>query len=47
MEITEEWDEIEWLKSSLNNPAFQYLQDPEGDIYTISDDKHFYENKTW
>jgi hypothetical protein len=43
IEINEEWDETEWLKSSLNNPAFQYLQDPEEDIYTISDGKPFYE----
>ena len=42
-EINEEWDEIEWLKSSLSNPAFQYLQDPEEDIYTLSDGKPFYE----
>jgi hypothetical protein len=42
-EIAEDWDEKEWLKSSFNNPAFQYLQDPEEDIYTISDGKPFYE----
>jgi hypothetical protein len=42
-EITEDWDEKEWLKSSLNNPSFQYLQDSEEDIYTINDGKPFYE----
>lgn len=34
--------EMEWLKASLNNPAFEYLRDPEEDIYTISDGKPFY-----
>ena len=42
-EITEDWGETEWLKASLNNPAFEYLRDPEEDIYTISDGKPFYE----
>ena len=42
-EITEEWNETEWLKASLNNSAFEYLRDPEEDIYTISDGKPFYE----
>jgi hypothetical protein len=38
-----EWNEIEWLKASLNNSAFEYLRDPEEDIYTINDGKPFYE----
>ena len=45
-EITDADDnlnEAEWLKASLNNPAFAYLHDPEEDIYTISDGKPFYE----
>jgi len=42
-EITDELSETEWLKASLNNPAFEYLRDPEEDIYTISDGKPFYE----
>ena len=36
-------NEAEWLKASLSNPAFEYLRDPEEDIYTISDGKPFYE----
>jgi hypothetical protein len=43
IEITEDWNETEWLKASLNNSAFEYLQDPEEDIYTIKDGKPFYE----
>jgi hypothetical protein len=42
-EIIEDWNETEWLKASLNNPAFEYLQAPEEDIYTISDGQPFYE----
>lgn len=43
MEISDEVSEVEWLKASLNNPAFEYLRDPEEDIYTIQDGKPFYE----
>ena len=42
-EIADDWDEAEWLKASLSNPAFEYLRDPEEDIYTINDGKPFYE----
>ena len=42
-EITDDLNETEWLKASLSNPAFEYLHDPEEDIYTISDGKPFYE----
>jgi hypothetical protein len=42
-EITDELSEIEWLKASLSNPVFEYLRDPEEDIYTINDGKPFYE----
>lgn len=38
-----EVNEAEWLKASLSNPAFEYLRDPEEDIYSISDGKPFYE----
>jgi len=43
IEMTGTVDEAEWLKTSVNNPAFEYLCDPEEDIYTISDGKPFYE----
>ena len=42
-EIPDDWSEAEWLKASLSNPAFEYLRDPEEDIYTIRDGKPFYE----
>lgn len=39
----DELNEMERLKAFLSNPAFEYLRDPEEDIYTISDGKPFYE----
>ena len=42
-EITDELSEMEWLKASLSNSAFDYLHDPEEDIYTVRDGKPFYE----
>jgi hypothetical protein len=42
-EIPADWDETEWLKASMSNPAFEYLRDPAEDIYTINDGKPFYE----
>ena len=42
-EIADELSDVEWLKASLNNSAFEYLRDPEEDIYTIKDGKPFYE----
>jgi len=42
-EITDEVSEMEWLKASLSNSAFEYLRDPKEDIYTINDGKPFYE----
>ncbi|HKY55476.1 MAG TPA: hypothetical protein VJM08_14260 [Anaerolineales bacterium] len=42
-EIADDWNEMEWLKAALNNPVFEYLRDPEEDIYTIKDGKPFYE----
>ena len=42
-DIPDDFNEADWLKASLNNPAFEYLRDPEEDIYTISDGKPLYE----
>lgn len=42
-EIADELSDVEWLKASLSNSAFEYLRDPEEDIYTIRDGKPFYE----
>ena len=40
-ENPEELSELEWLKASVHNSAFDYLRDPEEDIYTINDGKPF------
>jgi len=42
-EEMDEWNEIEWLKASLNNPVFDFLNDPEEDIYSLSDGKTFHD----
>jgi hypothetical protein len=42
-EVNDEFSEMDWLKASLSNSAFDYLRDPEEDIYTINDGKPFYE----
>lgn len=37
----EEIDEQEWLQAAANNPVFDFLKDPEEDIYTLADGKPF------
>lgn len=34
-------DEMEWLKAAAANPAFDFLKEPEEDIYTLSDGRAF------
>ncbi|MBI5309243.1 MAG: hypothetical protein HZB37_13170 [Planctomycetes bacterium] len=36
-------DEKEWLRSASINHAFDFLKEPEEDIYTISDGKPFHD----
>lgn len=36
-----ELEEFEWLKAAARNPAFDFLKDPEEDIYTLDDGKPF------
>ncbi|MBW4602186.1 MAG: type II toxin-antitoxin system prevent-host-death family antitoxin [Calothrix sp. FI2-JRJ7] len=36
-------EELEWLKAALRNPAFDFLRDPEEDIYTLADGKPFHD----
>jgi hypothetical protein len=35
----EDIEEIEWLRAASNNPAFDFLNDSEEDIYTTEDGK--------
>lgn len=37
----EEVEECEWLRAAAGNPAFDFLQDPEEDLYTPADGKPF------
>lgn len=36
-------DEMEWLRAAAANPAFEFLKDPEEDIYTLADGRPFYD----
>lgn len=33
--------EEEWIQSAVHNPVFDYLKEPEEDIYSITDGKPF------
>lgn len=35
------WEEKEWLRAAASNPAFEFLSDPEEDIYRLTDGKPF------
>ncbi|MEM1172726.1 MAG: hypothetical protein AAGJ08_27525 [Cyanobacteria bacterium P01_H01_bin.35] len=37
----EEINEQEWLQAAATNPTFDFLKDPEEDIYTLTDGKPF------
>lgn len=36
-------DEMEWLQAAASNPAFDFLKEPEEDIYTLADGGSFYD----
>lgn len=38
-----ELEEYEWLKAAARSPAFDFLKDPEEDIYTLADGKPFHD----
>ena len=37
----EEISESEWLYAAVTNPAFEFLKEPEEDIYTLEDGRPF------
>jgi hypothetical protein len=37
----EEMDEKEWLRAATTNPAFEFLNDPAEDIYSVADGSPF------
>jgi len=40
-----EIDENEWLQAAVDNPAFDFLKEPEEDIYSITDGRPFNDQK--
>ena len=40
-----ELEEYEWLKATARSPAFDFLQVPEEDIYTLDDGKPFHDSE--
>ena len=38
-----ELEEYEWYKAAVRSPAFDFLKDPEEDIYTLADGKPFHD----
>ena len=36
-------DEMEWLRAAAASPAFDFLKEPEEDIYTLADGRPFYD----
>ena len=36
-----DWDEAEWLRAAVGNPAFAELAGPAEDIYSLADGKPF------
>lgn len=38
-------DEKEWLYAAASNPAFDFLKEPEEDIYTSEDGRPFHEDR--
>jgi hypothetical protein len=40
-EVSEEITESEWLYAASTNRAFEFLQEPEEDIYTMADGRPF------
>ena len=36
-------DEIEWLRAAATNPAFDFLKEPEEDIYTLADGRPYHD----
>jgi len=45
--ILSDWDdsddEVSWRKYAAQNPSFQFLSEPEEDIYSVNDGKPFHD----
>lgn len=43
--VEDELDESEWLHTAARSPAFNFLKEPEEDIYSPSDGKPFHDSE--
>lgn len=43
--IDDDLDEKTWLKAAAKNPAFDFLAEPEEDIYSLEDGDPFHDDK--
>jgi len=41
----EDINESEWLSAASRNPAFDFLKEPEEDIYTLADGRPFHDER--
>ncbi|MEW5985677.1 MAG: hypothetical protein AB1791_03500 [Chloroflexota bacterium] len=41
--LTGDIDETEWLRSVAHSPAFDFLHDPQEDIYSLADGQPFHD----
>jgi len=39
--IEDEWSETEWLQAAAHNPVFDFLNNPDEDIYSLTDGEPF------
>lgn len=39
----DEWDDMQWLQAAAQNPAFEFLHDPQEDIYSLEDGRPFHD----
>lgn len=39
--LSEEWDEMAWLRAAARNPAFASLREAAEDLYTLADGEPF------
>jgi hypothetical protein len=43
IEMAGEWNEGEWLYAASVSPAFDFLRDPEEDIYRLTDGEPYHD----
>ena len=41
--VDDEWEETEWIQTASRNPAFDFLNEPEEDIYSPTDGKPYHD----